>query len=80
VTPDGGFDYDRWRALFAGGPFRVVTFLFLVSLYWHAWVGVRNILMDYVKPIGIRFALQVLVICVLVAYTGWTVQILWGAR
>jgi succinate dehydrogenase / fumarate reductase membrane anchor subunit len=41
---------------------------------------VRNILMDYVKPTGLRLALQALAIAVLVAYTGWAVQILWGAR
>ena len=31
---------------------RVATLLFAVSLAWHAWVGVRDILMDYVKPDG----------------------------
>ncbi len=29
---------------------RVATLLFAVSLAWHAWVGVRDILMDYIKP------------------------------
>jgi succinate dehydrogenase hydrophobic anchor subunit len=28
----------------------------------------------------LRLALQVLVIGVLVGYTGWAIQILWGAR
>jgi len=80
AAPNGGLGYDGWRALFASNAFRVVTFLFLVAVYYHAWVGVRNILMDYVKPTGIRFVLQTLVICALVAYTGWGVQILWGMR
>lgn len=79
-VPQGGFAFDGWRALFAGNLFRVVTFLFMVAVYYHAWVGVRNILMDYVKPTGLRFVLQTLVICVLIAYTGWAVQILWGLR
>jgi succinate dehydrogenase / fumarate reductase, membrane anchor subunit len=48
-----------------------------VSLAWHAWVGVRDILMDYVKPDGLRLALQVLTLLVIAAYLGWTVQILW---
>ena len=26
---------------------------------WHAWVGMRDIWMDYVKPVGLRLALQV---------------------
>jgi succinate dehydrogenase hydrophobic anchor subunit len=31
-----------------------------------------------VKPVGIRLALQVVVIAVLVAYLGWTIQVLWA--
>jgi succinate dehydrogenase / fumarate reductase membrane anchor subunit len=74
----GGLDYATWRSLFANGAFRVLSFVFLVAVYWHAWVGVRNILMDYAKPAGLRLTLQAAVICVLVAYTGWAVQVLWG--
>lgn len=75
----GGLDHATWKALFAGNPFRVTTFLFMVSLFVHAWVGVRNILMDYAKPAGVRLALEVIVICALIAYAGWTIQVLWGA-
>jgi succinate dehydrogenase / fumarate reductase membrane anchor subunit len=52
----------------------------MVALLWHAWVGVRNILMDYVKPAYVRLTLQVLVIGVLVGYAGWTIQVLWGGK
>ena len=45
-------DYAAWKALFAQGWMRVATLLFVVSLAWHAWVGMRDILMDYVKPDG----------------------------
>ena len=55
---------------------RVATLLFAASLAWHAWVGVRDILMDYVKPDGLRFALQILVLLMLASYLGWAVQIL----
>ena len=74
----GGLDYVTWQALFAGNAFRVATFLFMASLLVHAWVGVRNILMDYAKPMSLRLALQIAVICLLVGYAGWTVQVLWG--
>ena len=74
----GGLDYATWKGLFANNGFRIATFVFLVSLLWHAWVGMRNILMDYAKPMSVRLTLQVVVICVLVAYAGWAVQVLWG--
>ena len=78
VLWQGGLDYAAWQALFAGNAFRVATFLFMASLLVHAWVGVRNILMDYAKPISVRLTLQVIVICVLIAYAAWTIQVLWG--
>jgi succinate dehydrogenase / fumarate reductase membrane anchor subunit len=75
---NGGFDYATWRSIFANGAFRVVSFMFMASLLWHAWVGVRNILMDYVKPAGARLALECVVVALLVAYLGWTISVLWG--
>jgi succinate dehydrogenase / fumarate reductase membrane anchor subunit len=70
-------DHAAWKALFAQGWMRLATLLFFASLFLHAWVGMRDILMDYVKPTGLRLALEVLVILVLVACAGWAVQILW---
>lgn len=69
--------YAVWRDLFAQGWMRVATLLFMASLAWHVWVGVRDILMDYIKPAGLRLALEVLVLLTIAAYTGWTIQILW---
>ena len=70
-------DYGGWKQLFDHGWMRVGTLLFAVSLAWHAWVGVRDIVMDYIKPDGLRLGLQVLTILVLAGYVGWTVQVLW---
>ena len=50
------------------------------ALAYHAWVGMRDILMDYVKPVGMRLALEVAVGGVLIAYLVWSAQILWGVR
>jgi len=69
--------FESWKALFAQGWMRVATLLFAVSLAWHAWVGVRDILMDYVKPTGLRLFMEVCVLVLTAAYLGWTVQILW---
>lgn len=70
--------YDTWVELFSGNAMRSFALLFLLSLFYHAWVGVRDILMDYVKPQGVRLTLHVLAILVLVLYAIWSVQILWG--
>jgi len=69
--------YDAWRALFAQGWMRVATLLFIASLAWHAWVGVRDILMDYIPATWLRLSLQVLTLLLLAIYLGWGIQILW---
>ena len=72
-------DFTAWKALFGYGWMRIATLLFFVSLFAHAWVGVRDILMDYIKPTGLRLALEVLVILALVSYGAWAAHILWRA-
>ena len=69
--------YSVWRDLFSLGWMRVATLLFMASLAWHAWVGVRDIIMDYIQPAGLKLALEVLVLLTIAAYVGWTIQILW---
>ncbi len=77
LLPGGPIDYGVWRDLFAQGWMRVATLLFAVSVAWHMWIGVRDILMDYIKPVELRLALQVLVLLTIAGYLGWTIQILW---
>jgi succinate dehydrogenase / fumarate reductase membrane anchor subunit len=70
--------HEQWRALFSNEFTRVATLIFFLSLFWHAWVGMRDILMDYVKHTGVRLGLEVLVLLVLVGYALWAVEILWS--
>ena len=69
--------FEAWRAFIAQGWMRFALFVFLASMFYHAWIGVRDIYMDYIKPTGVRLALHVLTILVLVGYAGWSAQILW---
>lgn len=72
--------FADWSALFHNPWARFASLLFFLSLYLHAWIGVRDILMDYIKPAVIRLAAEVLTILALVVYTAWSVQILWGIQ
>ena len=69
--------FEAWHGIFANGVIKFLTFLFFVSLFYHAWIGVRDIWMDYVKPVGLRLTLHVLTITALVGYTAWAAAILW---
>jgi succinate dehydrogenase / fumarate reductase membrane anchor subunit len=71
-------DYWHWKVLWQTSVVRYASVLFMVSLLLHAWIGVRNILMDYVKDPALRLTLYVLVMGALLGYAAWSVQILWG--
>ncbi|GAB2905209.1 succinate dehydrogenase, hydrophobic membrane anchor protein [Uliginosibacterium flavum] len=71
------YDNAAWRGLMSGGFAKFATFLFALALFYHAWVGVRDIWMDYVKPISVRLTLHVITLLALIGYAGWVAQILW---
>ena len=74
----GPVGYDLWAGIFAAQWMKVLTFVVIVALLYHVWVGVRDIWMDYIKPVGLRLALQVFTIVWLIACAGWAIQVLWS--
>ena len=73
----GPLGYDRWAGIFSAQWMKLLTLVVVLALAWHAWVGVRDIWMDYVKPVGVRLGLQVMTIVWLLGCTAWAVQVLW---
>ena len=73
----GPLDYYRWSAIFSTQWMKVLTFVTIVSLLYHVWVGMRDIWMDYIKPVVLRLALDVFTIVWLVGCAGWAIQVLW---
>lgn len=77
VLLPGPMGYDKWAGIFSRQWMKVLTFVVIVSLAYHVWVGVRDVLMDYVKPVGVKLLLQVLTLVWLVGCAGWAIQVLW---
>ncbi len=77
ILTSGPVGYDKWAGLFAGQGMKMLTFATIVALLYHAWVGMRDVWMDYIKPVGVRLALLILTIIYLVGCGGWAVQVLW---
>ena len=76
LHPD--LDYNAWTGLFSNHVMRSFSLLFLLAVYVHAWVGVRDVVMDYIKSAGLRLGIYVVVILTLLLYVIWSVIILWG--
>lgn len=69
--------YERWAAIFSTQWMKVLSFVVIVALLLHVWVGMRDVWMDYVKPVIAKLALQVFTLAWLVGCAGWAVQVLW---
>ena len=77
LLSSGPIGYDSWAGIFSPQWMKALTFAVIVSLAVHAWVGMRNVWMDYVQAVGTRLLLQVFTIVWLVCCAGWAVQVLW---
>lgn len=66
-----------WSVIFGDAWMKMLTFSTIVALMYHAWVGMRDVWMDYVKSVGVRLFLQCFTIAYLVGCTGWAIHILW---
>ena len=74
----GPIGYDKWAGIFATQWMKVLTFTVIVSLLWHVWVGIRDVLMDYVTSlVWLRLLLQIFTIVWLTGCAGWAIQVLW---
>ncbi len=68
--------YTAWQAWFTGPVMRVTTLLFVLAILLHAWVGIRDICIDYVKPIAVRASLLLMLALSLILYGLWAAQLL----
>ena len=73
----GPIGYDKWAGIFASQWMKVLTFAVIVALLYHVWVGMRDIWMDYIKPVGARLVLQIFTIVWLLGCASWAIQVLW---
>lgn len=74
------FDYTAWRAAFQNQLIQLLVWMMVASLCLHAWIGLRDVLMDYVKPTALRLVLNVLIILMLSMSVVWVTVILWGSH
>jgi succinate dehydrogenase / fumarate reductase membrane anchor subunit len=72
-TPDS---YQAWHSWIAPGAMRLATLAFFAALLLHAWVGVRDVVMDYVHPLPARLLALALAAISLAATGVWALRVL----
>lgn len=63
--------YTQWKALAGHPAMSMAMLLFFAALLSHLWVGLRDVLLDYARPAGLRRALLGLLAAGLVGMAGW---------
>ncbi len=62
---------DSWYAWFAS-PFNNISMgLFIVAVIWHAWIGIRDVVLDYIHNVVARMLVFTLVVSVLLGSVLW---------
>ena len=67
-------DYGAWRDWFASPMMGIAALVFVVSVLLHAWVGIRDVVIDYIWNTPARVTVLAVVALGLVACGLWASQ------
>ena len=67
--------YEAWRVWVLGPWVSVAALLFFLALLLHAWVGLRDVILDYLHRLAARSIALVLLALGLGAVALWVLQI-----
>ncbi|MFV1996839.1 MAG: succinate dehydrogenase, hydrophobic membrane anchor protein [Acidiferrobacterales bacterium] len=71
-------DFDDWRSWLGSSMARVAWLLAFASTLVHAWIGIRSVFLDYLKPFPLRFIVSMIFAAGLIASGFWVIDILYG--
>ena len=69
--------YAAWHGWIMSSSVSMATAVFFAALLAHAWVGVRDVIMDYIHPVAFRALALALLGIGLTAMGVWVMRILW---
>ena len=70
--------FELWQGLFANLAMKVFTILTIIAVLFHAWIGIWQVLTDYVKNIKVRGLLQFIFTMTLFTYVIAVLLTVWG--
>ncbi|MBJ3814495.1 succinate dehydrogenase membrane anchor subunit [Shimwellia pseudoproteus] len=74
----GELTWEIWTGFFSSSFTKVFTLLALFSVLIHAWIGMWQVLTDYIKPLAIRLVLQLAIVAALLVYVIYGFVVVWG--
>jgi succinate dehydrogenase / fumarate reductase membrane anchor subunit len=71
----GSISFERWQAWSASTPGALTLLLAAGAVIVHAWVGLRDVVLDYVHPAGARLAVLATAATGLLVLAAWALLI-----
>jgi succinate dehydrogenase / fumarate reductase, membrane anchor subunit len=71
VTNMENITYEKWQQILSQPFVNVSLLLFFYAIFLHIWIGSRDIIIDYIKPVSVR-----LVALTVIAF-GIFVMLIW---
>jgi len=72
----GTVDFQIWHNWLASPWMGVATTLFTLALLLHVWVGIRDVLIDYVHPVSLRLLFMIVTALILLGSLLWVIRAL----
>lgn len=69
-------DWVQWHVWLSHPLMRIASAVFILAILVHVWIGMRNVVLDYVRPFGVRLSLLALIGLVLAGCGLWSLQVL----
>jgi succinate dehydrogenase / fumarate reductase membrane anchor subunit len=68
--------YEVWRAWVSHPVSNIALILFIFALLLHAWVGIRDVIMDYVNSVPLRYIFLISFGLSFISMALWTLRTL----
>jgi succinate dehydrogenase / fumarate reductase membrane anchor subunit len=76
---DAPKSYELWAAWVLRPEVSIATFVFFTALLLHAWIGIRDVVLDYLQPMIVRVPVLAFAGFGLLAMEAWIIRILLAA-
>lgn len=73
---DSPHSYESWRSWVMRSDVAIATFVFFTALLLHAWIGIRDVVLDYLQPMIVRVPVLAIAGFGLLAMEAWILRVL----
>ena len=70
--------YDVWRAWVAHPAANIALLLFVFATLMHAWIGGRDVIIDYIRSVAGRYVLLIVYALGMIIMGLWSLRILFS--